>query len=72
MLLASITNYKPSLKGATTLSIMTRGIMTFSIMILSIKSIFETLSINDTQHLSTSAIMMNVIMLSVTINLLLC
>jgi hypothetical protein len=54
-------------KGATTINI-----MTFIIMTLSIKCIFEALGINDIQHSSKSAIMLNVIMLSVTIYQYLC
>jgi hypothetical protein len=36
--------------GATTFSIKTPGLMTFSIMTLSMKGLSLTLSINDTQH----------------------
>jgi hypothetical protein len=53
-----------------TLSITTLYLTTFSIMRLSIKGLFVTLNISDTQHkwdsaLICSAIMLNVIMLSV-------
>jgi hypothetical protein len=60
-----------SIQGATTLSITRFSIKTFSILTLGIKGIFETLSINDIQHNSTSAIMLNVIILSVMIYILL-
>jgi hypothetical protein len=40
-------------KGATTLSIMTFSIMTVSIITHSIKGLFLTLSIKDTQHEKT-------------------
>jgi hypothetical protein len=43
---------------------MTLSITTFSIMMLSIRGIFMTLSINDTQHNKT-AVMLSVIMLNV-------
>ncbi len=36
--------------GATTFSKITLSTTTFSIMTLSIKGLFETLSINDSQH----------------------
>ncbi len=48
------------------------GTTTFSIMTLSKKGLFVTLSINDTQHNTRYAIMLIVIMLSVMIYVLLC
>jgi hypothetical protein len=47
------TGHNGMLGGRTTLSIMTLDMTTFSIIILSIKSFFVTLSINDTQHFNT-------------------
>jgi hypothetical protein len=57
-----------------TFSILTLSIMTFSILILSKNGLFTTLSISDNQHKSTvlSAIIINVIMLSVSVHLFLC
>jgi hypothetical protein len=61
--------------GAKTLSITTFGIMTLSITILNITGIFETLSVNDTGHVTlsistlsitvSSAVMLSVAMLNV-------
>ncbi len=53
-----------------TLSIMTLSTRTFSIMSVSINVLYVTLSINGMQHLrqwQCSAIMLNVVMLSVTV-----
>ncbi len=44
----------PILNGATTLSIKTLSITTVSIMKLGVKSLFATLSINDTQNNNTA------------------
>jgi hypothetical protein len=55
--------------GATTLSIMPFSRTTFSLMTYSIKGLYVTLNISDTQHKphpeNNTAIMLNVIMLSV-------
>ena len=76
-----ITTFSIKILGITTFSIVPLSITTFSIVTLSVKYITETLSINDIieiisindmQHNSTSAIVLNVIVLSVMINLLLC
>ncbi len=41
---------KPPFKGAMTFNITTLGVTTFGIMTLSIKGLYVTLSINDTEH----------------------
>ncbi len=50
----------------------TFSITTFSIMTLSIEGLIVTLSINDTQHNSTSAIMLSARMLNAAFYVLLC
>ncbi len=69
----SILDYELSFLMGT----MTFNTITFSIMTFSKKGLFATLSmmtfsIDDTQHSSTRALMLSVIMLNVTFYLLLC
>ncbi len=72
-----ITTLSIKTSSIMTFGITTISIKTFSIMTFRIKGLFATLSkmtfsINDTQHNSTRAIMLSVIMLNVTFYLLLC
>ena len=71
MMTLSITTLSITTQSITTLSIMTLSMMRLNITTLSLKGLFTTHDISDTQH-SNTAIMLNVVMMSVAFYLFLC
>jgi hypothetical protein len=71
MMTLSITTLIITTQSITTLNMMTLSITIPSIRTLSLKGLFTTHGINDTQHSNTD-IMLNVVMMSVAFYLILC